>query len=204
MREETLRDIMTTDVTYSNPQDPVMQAAQKMKQLNVGSIPVCDANQNVIGMITDRDICLRCVADNLPNSTPVQQVMSQNVVTASPDMTWTKPPTSCRIGKFAVCPSWRTEKWSGWSPSATWPPVTRPLKKPVTRSVTFPPPVSRYSNTARFTLLQPPVSCQAVDSCKNVCILSFDCVNLEKNSRHFVEVMRETRNNGMEHNLGGS
>lgn len=87
MREETLRDIMTTDVTYSNPQDPVMQAAQKMKQLNVGSIPVCDANQNVIGMITDRDICLRCVADNLPNSTPVQQVMSQNVVTASPDMT---------------------------------------------------------------------------------------------------------------------
>ena len=87
MREETLRDIMTTNVTYSNPQDPVMQAAQKMKQLNVGSIPVCDANQNVIGMITDRDICLRCVADNLPNSTPVQQVMSQNVVTASPDMT---------------------------------------------------------------------------------------------------------------------
>lgn len=86
MREETLRDIMTTNVTYSNPQDPVMQAAQKMKQLNVGSIPVCDANQNVIGMITDRDICLRCVADNLPNSTPVQQVMSQNVVTASPDM----------------------------------------------------------------------------------------------------------------------
>jgi len=87
MREETLRDIMATHVTYSNPQDPVMQAAQKMKQLNVGSIPVCDANQNVIGMITDRDICLRCVADNLPNSTPVQQVMSQNVVTASPDMT---------------------------------------------------------------------------------------------------------------------
>lgn len=87
MREETLRDVMTTNVTYSNPQDPVMQAAQKMKQLNVGSIPVCDANQNVIGMITDRDICLRCVADNLPNSTPVQQVMSQNVVTASPDMT---------------------------------------------------------------------------------------------------------------------
>lgn len=86
MQEETLRDIMTKDVTCCSPQDQVSQAAQKMQQLNVGSIPVCDTNNNVIGMITDRDICLRCVADNLPNTTPVQQVMSQDVVTAPPDM----------------------------------------------------------------------------------------------------------------------
>ena len=81
-----LREVMTTNVQCCSPQDQVSQAAMLMKQLNVGSIPVCENQNNVIGMITDRDIVLRCVAENLPTTTSIQQVMSQNVVTASPDM----------------------------------------------------------------------------------------------------------------------
>lgn len=86
MQQETLREIMTTDVTCCNPQDQVSQVAQEMKRLNVGSIPVCDHQQNVIGVVTDRDIAIRCVAENKPATTPIQEVMSQNVVTATPDM----------------------------------------------------------------------------------------------------------------------
>lgn len=85
MQEQQLRDVMTTNVQCCNPQDQVSQAAMMMKQLNVGSVPVCE-NQSVIGMITDRDIVLRCVAENLPATTSVQQVMTRDVVTAPPDM----------------------------------------------------------------------------------------------------------------------
>mgnify|MGYP001368910163 CR=1 FL=1 len=80
-----LRDIMTKNVTCCTPQDTVSQAAMAMKQHNVGSVPVCE-NKRVVGMVTDRDIVLRCCAEQLPLTTPVQQIMSQNVVTASPDM----------------------------------------------------------------------------------------------------------------------
>lgn len=84
-QEKQLRDVMTTNVQCCSPQDQVSQAAITMKQRNVGSVPVCE-NKSVMGVITDRDIVLRCVAENLPATTPIQQVMSQNVVTAPPDM----------------------------------------------------------------------------------------------------------------------
>ncbi|WP_054950253.1 CBS domain-containing protein [Numidum massiliense] len=79
-----IREIMTTDVTCCEPQEQVHQAAIKMQQYNVGSIPVCE-NEQVVGMITDRDIALRCVADEKPITTPVEHIMTSNVVTASPD-----------------------------------------------------------------------------------------------------------------------
>lgn len=84
-QEQQVREVMTTNVRCCQPTDQVSQAALTMKQLNVGSVPVCE-NKSVLGMVTDRDIVLRCVAENLPSTTPVQQVMSQNVVTAPPEM----------------------------------------------------------------------------------------------------------------------
>lgn len=84
--EQQLRDIMTTNVSCCEPNETVSAAARKMKQLNVGSIPVCESNNRVIGVITDRDIVLRCCAEEKPLTIPVEQVMSKDVVTASPDM----------------------------------------------------------------------------------------------------------------------
>lgn len=81
-----LHEVMTTDVTCCTPQDPVSQAAMHMKQLDVGSIPVCE-NDQVLGMVTDRDIVLRCVAENKPITTPVQDIMTTNVTTGAPEMT---------------------------------------------------------------------------------------------------------------------
>lgn len=57
-----IREIMTPDVQCIPPEENLVEAASLMRQLDVGSLPVCDG-ENVIGMLTDRDIVVRCIAD---------------------------------------------------------------------------------------------------------------------------------------------
>jgi CBS domain-containing protein len=75
-----VKEIMTKDVATLNPEDTVERAAQLMREYNIGSVPVCNS-ENVIGVITDRDIALRSVAEggNGRNQT-VREVMSSNPV----------------------------------------------------------------------------------------------------------------------------
>ena len=81
-----VKDIMTRNVAYINPDSSVTEAAQLMQKHNVGSIPVCDRN-GILGMVTDRDIVVRNVAHGTdPHSTPVKNVMTSQVTTVSPDM----------------------------------------------------------------------------------------------------------------------
>lgn len=71
--------VMTRGVRTLSPQDTVQFAAQAMDELGVGAVPVCDGRR-LVGMVTDRDIAVRAVAQGLPNeSTPLQQVMSADV-----------------------------------------------------------------------------------------------------------------------------
>lgn len=56
------RDIMSSDIACLNMDDTVEKAAQLMKQYDVGSIPIC-SNQQVVGIVTDRDITVRSVAE---------------------------------------------------------------------------------------------------------------------------------------------
>lgn len=79
------RDIMTSEVKSLNPNSTVRDAAQIMKELNVGSVPVLEGNKPV-GMITDRDIAIRNVANAGDVNTPVSQVMTGDVVFATPEM----------------------------------------------------------------------------------------------------------------------
>ncbi len=79
------RDIMTSEVKSLNPNSTVRDAAQIMKELNVGSVPVLEGNKPV-GMITDRDIAIRNVANAGNVNTPVSQVMTEDVVFATPEM----------------------------------------------------------------------------------------------------------------------
>jgi len=77
---------MTGNVAYINPDSKVVEAAQMMQKHNVGSIPVCDDN-GLIGIVTDRDIVVRNIAHGKdPENTPVRDVMTGQVTTASPDM----------------------------------------------------------------------------------------------------------------------
>ena len=81
-----VRDKMTKNVGYVNPSNTVVEAAQVMQKLNVGSVPVFDQNK-VVGVVTDRDIVVRNVAHGkIPQETKVQDVMTCQVTTVTPDM----------------------------------------------------------------------------------------------------------------------
>ncbi|GJL62521.1 MAG: CBS domain-containing protein [Nitrospirales bacterium] len=80
-----IRDIMTVEIDVVDPETNIQDAAEKMKELGIGIIPICQ-NHNLIGMLTDRDIIVRAVAEKKePLHTPVQEVMTQNVIMAYED-----------------------------------------------------------------------------------------------------------------------
>jgi CBS domain-containing protein len=82
-----LRDVMTRGVDCVGPTDSVQSAAKRMRDLDVGSIPVCD-NDRLAGMVTDRDIAIRCTAEGHdPNTCRVQDVMTPDVVYGMEDQT---------------------------------------------------------------------------------------------------------------------
>lgn len=75
-----LREVMTRDVEVIRPESTLVEAARKMKELDVGPMPVCDDNK-IVGMITDRDIATRAVAEGRdPKRTAVREVMTRDVV----------------------------------------------------------------------------------------------------------------------------
>jgi CBS domain-containing protein len=75
----TVAEIMTRGVRSLSPQDTVVRAAQAMDELNVGVLPICEGDK-LVGMVTDRDIVVRGVAQgNEPRTTKLADVMSTNV-----------------------------------------------------------------------------------------------------------------------------
>jgi CBS domain-containing protein len=81
---QTVRDVMTTNIEYCTPLDNVYEVAVKMRDLNVGAIPIVDSGQ-LIGMITDRDLVVRGIAEKRSGSNQVTNVMSEKLITISPD-----------------------------------------------------------------------------------------------------------------------
>ena len=72
-------EIMTPNEEVVSPGATLQEAAQKMRDLNVGSIPVCDG-ERIQGIVTDRDITIRGTADGYePSSTSVDRVMTAGV-----------------------------------------------------------------------------------------------------------------------------
>jgi len=68
---------MTRGVECISPDDTLQQAARKMRDLDVGPLPVCGDNDRLAGMITDRDIVVRAVAEGwAPDSRQVRDVMT--------------------------------------------------------------------------------------------------------------------------------
>lgn len=75
-------DIMTDQVISIDEDEPVTAAARLMKQHNFGSIPVRDGRGKLKGILTDRDIVIRCVAsDENPDDVKINEIMSRNLVT---------------------------------------------------------------------------------------------------------------------------
>jgi CBS domain-containing protein len=80
-----VKEVMTKLVEFVRPETTVQEAAGKMKDLNVGPIPVCEGDK-VLGILTDRDIVLRAVAEGRDaRTTRVQDVMTRDVVCCAED-----------------------------------------------------------------------------------------------------------------------
>lgn len=83
-----IKDMMTRHAVSVGQDEPVTAAARLLKRDNIGSVPVCDDKGALQGIITDRDIVLRCVAAGVdPEHTTVREIMTTGVYTVSPSDT---------------------------------------------------------------------------------------------------------------------
>jgi CBS domain-containing protein len=80
-----IRDVMTPNPRTVRPSDSIQDAAQIMRDEDTGVVPVVD-NGRAVGMVTDRDIVVRAVADGSQLSRPVSEIVTSAVITATPEM----------------------------------------------------------------------------------------------------------------------
>src|SRR5436189_6086979 len=74
-----IHEIMTQKVVTVDPSLPIAKAAEKMRELDIGFLPICE-HDKLVGVLTDRDITIRSVAQGRdPRLAPISEVMSQQV-----------------------------------------------------------------------------------------------------------------------------
>ncbi len=73
-----IAECMSRDVQIVQPDQPIREAAQFMLRSDAGSMPVCDGDR-LIGMLTDRDIAVRAVAEGRGPDTPVREAMTDHI-----------------------------------------------------------------------------------------------------------------------------
>lgn len=74
-----VKDCMNSKICYAKQDNKISDVAKMMCDNHVGCLPVCDNNDQVVGIVTDRDIILRCIAcDKDVKSEPVKDIMSCN------------------------------------------------------------------------------------------------------------------------------
>jgi CBS domain-containing protein len=75
-----VKEVMTRGVECTRPAASLQEAARKMRDLDVGPLPVCGDNDRLVGMLTDRDITIRAVAEGQdPKTARVQDVMTPDI-----------------------------------------------------------------------------------------------------------------------------
>ncbi|KAA8939172.1 CBS domain-containing protein [Mycobacterium sp.] len=76
----TVRDIMTADVICIGENEPVATAARQMRDTDVGALPICGEDGRLHGMLTDRDIAIKCVAAGMDPATTTAGQLAQGSV----------------------------------------------------------------------------------------------------------------------------
>ncbi|HET9862796.1 MAG TPA: CBS domain-containing protein [Steroidobacteraceae bacterium] len=80
-----VKEVMTRDVLSVGPETSVYEVAQLMRDADIGSVLITEGN-DVLGVVTDRDIVVRALADHLdPMATPAREVMSEAVFCCTED-----------------------------------------------------------------------------------------------------------------------
>jgi CBS domain-containing protein len=82
-----IKDVMTTNVSFVGPDTPLVEVARRMRDEDIGSLPVVE-NDGLIGMVTDRDIVVRTIADEGDvRSTTARTAMSPQILYCYEDQT---------------------------------------------------------------------------------------------------------------------
>jgi CBS domain-containing protein len=81
-----LREIMTPGVVTTSLDTDVLAVAQLMRDHRVGSVVICDPQGGPTGMVTDRDLAIRVLADDRSGAEPVRHHLSRPLITGEPDM----------------------------------------------------------------------------------------------------------------------
>ncbi len=77
-----VQDCMCNDVCCVKPETKIQEVAKLMSQKHVGCLPVCDSNNSICGIVTDRDLVLRCIScDKDVKQTTVKDIMTCDVST---------------------------------------------------------------------------------------------------------------------------
>lgn len=82
-----LSEILSKEIFSANPSSKVSEVAQIMLRHNIGAVPICDKDNKLLGIITDRDLAIECCTSQVDvRNAEVREFMTQNPVTARPDM----------------------------------------------------------------------------------------------------------------------
>ena len=80
-----LREIMTPQVVTAQLDDEVLRVAQKMRDLGVGSVVVCDSEGEAVAMVTDRDLAVRILADERSAAESIREHVSRPLIAGDPE-----------------------------------------------------------------------------------------------------------------------
>ena len=75
-----IKECMCNSICYCKPDSTIGEVAKTMNKNHIGCMPVCDNTNNLVGIITDRDIVLRAVANNKDNNTTVSEIMTTDTI----------------------------------------------------------------------------------------------------------------------------
>ncbi len=80
-----IKEIMTRKVFYLGKHNTVIDAIKIMGSEDIGAVPITDESQKVIGIVTDRDLIIRCLYEGKSTDSPLGDYMSENVMTIQED-----------------------------------------------------------------------------------------------------------------------
>lgn len=108
-----VKDWMTKNVKTVTQEDSVQEASKRMKEINGGSLIVVE-NEKAIGIITERDISQKLVAeDKSPGGTKVGEIMTHNLISASPEDSIMEVSKRMNLAKIKKMPIMENDKLVG-------------------------------------------------------------------------------------------
>lgn len=74
-----VKDIMTKKIITKDKHTPIWEIARIMNEYDIGFVPITD-NNKIIGVVTDRDITVKCVKENINNNESIEEYTSKNII----------------------------------------------------------------------------------------------------------------------------